>query len=1032
MRCAECQHDDGPGRAFCSQCGAPLGRGCARCGFQNGVRERCCGGCGSDLEPEAGWRLVAFLVAELADADPARVRLGRRHFLEVAREVARRHQGTFEGALTTRVMVAFAAAAVRDGAERAQRAALALRAASAHAFRKAGISLDLRIGVALDREQALELVQHGDEACAGRTIVSTALAEATLELFEYEKVGELPHEGALRRPPLFRLESKKRTRSREPERAFVGRRKELRQVRALLAGCLEDARGTSICVRGEPGIGKSRLLTEIEAGARSLGFDPLKARVLDFGAGAGAAIKELTLQLLGVKEGDEGARRALERAIDDELVRPELAPFLLEILSVPLLDVERRGLSDLDGRVRAGLRLDAFSELVTNVSERRPLLLTLEDIHWADSVTLAFVTRLISVVEQTCSVLCVATRAEGDPLNEDRGEFIPSAFVRIELGPLRDVEALELLGELGVEDDEAAEQCVSLAAGNPLFLEQLIEAGVAGERLPVTLPSLLRERVRRLPEPDRAALEVASVLGQRFDLHTLSSLLGVPEYDPGELLARRLLRADASCFVFRHELLRDAVYGSLAREHREALHRKAAGYYDGRDAVLHAEHLELGGRPAAPAYLKAAEELVAAYHFERAGRLLEHAMGVTRQPNELYSLAELRGRAAIDFATPEVAADAYERALGAADSDRERCGALIGLALAHRQRSAYDEMLSAVARATALAEEFDWPLERGKLRYLRGSACFALGRPGDSLLEHEAALRLIERVGDAEWKARALRGIGDAHYALAQMTLAEMHFEQAALCCEAHGFERFATPNRLMIALLNLFRGDTRKATAAARRALESNAGALDRNADIMARHLLAMAHLLRGEYEMARREAALSLEVARRSGSRRFDAESLALVAIAEHGLGRTAAAARSAESAVESARAVGLSISGPIALGALAASSQDPETARRALEEGDALLRARPVAHNGFWFSLMALRYAVGARDAALVERHGSWLAELARRDHLAACELAVEAARSALRGPLPATLVTKARALELSLSLVTGSDSAEELLR
>jgi tetratricopeptide (TPR) repeat protein len=869
------------------------------------------------------------------------------------------------------------------------------------------------------------------EAGAGEIWVSASVRRVTEALVEYEEVGAIEFAGE--RQQVFRLVRSRRLSRRNGRGAFVGRRNQIRQVRALLAGCLEDGRGTAICIRGEAGLGKTRLLSELEAEARALGFDWLSSLVYDFGVGASdGAITALAAGLVGARAHDvDGARAAVERAIDASLVPAEMGPFLLDVLEVPLLDAERQILSDVDGRSRAELRVESLAELVKGTSRHRPLVLSLEDIHGADSVTLAFVARLIAVADEARCVLLVTTRSDGDPLSEDRRDFPPSALVRLELGPLRDTEAHELLRDRGLEDQELAETCVERAGGNPLFLEGLLDAMTNGEPLPARLEDLLLFGVERLPAAERGALDIASVLGQRFELETLRALLGSVRYEPGELVERMLVEGDAGKLEFRHALVRTAVYGALGRARREELHSRAAAYYEGRDAVLHAEHLELGGRPAALAYLDAAEKLLGAYQFERASRLLDHAMGITHDANELYALAELRGRAAIDAASPDEAAEAYERALGAAGSDRERCEALIGLGIAHRQRASHDAMLSVVARASALAEEFDWPLERAKIHYLRGSASFALGRPGDSVIEHEAALRLVERVGDAEWKARALSGIGDAHYALGQMTLAEMHFEQAALCCEAHGFARFAAPNRLMIAMINLLRGDTQKAVAVARRSLDSADAARDRNAAIMARHLFAMAHLLRGEYELGQREALSSLEAARRSGSRRFDAESLALLAIAERCLGRSRAALRSAEAAVASARKAGLAYSGPIALGALAVSCEDRERARRALEEGDSLLRDRPIAHNGFWFSLLALRYAVATRDVSLVERHARFLGELARRDHLIACELAVEVARAAVKGPVPATLVAKASALGLSMSLLIGSDSAEKLL-
>jgi tetratricopeptide (TPR) repeat protein len=984
MRGAGCQHDGRSGGSFCARCGAEL----------------------------APVTLLADLGAALGPSEARRLR-----FFELSRAVVIRHHGRIHELSDGRVDARFGGATLGEAALSAVRAALALRDACARASEKTGVSVDVAIRVARRGEEAT-LTHPGT--------VSRAVFEATRERFEYEPV-EGP-ESRSESPTQWRLSGEKGGERRAGVPVFVGRRRELRQADAVLSGCLEEARGTALCIRGEAGIGKTRLLAEIEARARVWGFDWLPVRILDFGAGAGAAVRTLTAALLGVEGGDDDAfRSALERAIDAGTVPAELGAFVLELLGVPLTDAERQSLSDLAGRTRAELRREALSELVEGTSRRRPLAISIEDLSSADSLTIGYVRRLIALASEARVVVFLTTRSDGDPLNDERGEYPAGALARLELGPLCEEEARELLEALGCAEHELADVFLERAAGNPLFLEQLVEASAHG-RPPSTLEGVLFARIERLEPAHRAALEAASVLGRRFELDALLALLGAPGDAPGELVARRFLVSEGRVLAFCHDLFRDAVYGGLSRTRREALHLGAAAYYEGRDAVLHAEHLELGGRPAARAYLRAAAELLGAYHFERAISVLDHALGITHEAGEHYALAVLRGRAALEFETPEAAVDAFERALGAASSDRERCEALIFLASAHRKQTNYDAMLSAVVRASAIAEEFAWPLELGKVHYLRGSACFALGRPGDGLLEHEAALRFFERAGDPEWKARALEGIGDAHYALGQMTLAEMHFEQAALCCEAHGFERSATPNRFMVAIVKLLRGDTKGVFAVARRSLESVDGARDRKTEIMARHLLAMAHLLRGEYEAAGREAERSLEVSRRSGNRRFDAESLALVAMAERGLGRKAEALRAAESAVESARAVGPSISGPIALGALAAASDDVELSRRALDEGEALLRARPIAHNGFWFSLMGIRCALAERAAERVERHASWLSELARRDHLAACELAVEVARARVRGPVPAELSARARALELSLGLLTGEPSAE----
>ncbi len=227
---------------------------------------------------------------------------------------------------------------------------------------------------------------------------------------------------------------------------------------------------------------------------------------------------------------------------------------------------------------------------------------------------------------------------------------------------------------------------------------------------------------------------------------------------------------------------------------------------------------------------------------------------------------------------PDAAADAYERALGAAGSDRERCGALIGLGVAHRQRSDYEAMLSAVARATRArdgvrlaARAREAPLlARKRLLRARAARGRLAGARGGATARRARGRRRVE--------GARLSGIGDAHYALGQMTLAEMHFEQAALCCEAHGFERFATPNRLMISMINLLRGDTRKAADGRGPFARFGRGSVRSECG---HHVASPVRDGAPPQRRVRARASRSRAFARRcarSGSRRFDAESLAL----------------------------------------------------------------------------------------------------------------------------------------------------------
>ena len=150
--------------------------------------------------------------------------------------------------------------------------------------------------------------------------------------------------------------------------------------------------------------------------------------------------------------------------------------------------------------------------------------------------------------------------------------------------------------------------CVERAEGNPLFLLQLLlDAGAAAQtRLPGSIQALVHTRMDRLAAEDKAALQAASVLGQRFAIDALRHLLDRAGYDPRLLVENFLIRADSGEFMFCHALIRDGAYASLLHKRRRALHARAAEWFASRDGVLAAEHFDRADDPrAAAAYLDA-------------------------------------------------------------------------------------------------------------------------------------------------------------------------------------------------------------------------------------------------------------------------------------------------------------------------------------------------------------------------------------------------------------------------------------------
>ena len=213
--------------------------------------------------------------------------------------------------------------------------------------------------------------------------------------------------------------------------------------------------------------------------------------------------------------------------------------------------------------------------------------------------------------------------------------------------------------------EEFAARCVERAAGNPLFLEQLLchaEENARAAGVPGSVQSLVQARMDRLDPADKQALQAASVLGQRFGADVLGFILDRPDYTPERLIVHRLVRWQGEAVLFAHALVREAVYDTLLNSRRRALHRRAAEWFDERDPILYAEHLDRADDPEAPrAYLRAARSQAAEYHYEAAVQL-ERGRALAIERTDRFALAYLHGDLLYDLGAISVAESAYRSA----------------------------------------------------------------------------------------------------------------------------------------------------------------------------------------------------------------------------------------------------------------------------------------------------------------------------------------------------------------------------------
>lgn len=553
--------------------------------------------------------------------------------LAVLHETATKHGGSVEKYLGDCIMATFGVPiALEDAPRAAVNAAIEMR----RRVREYNVSaalpspLDVHIGIntglglagdvsgALLREFTLmgEVVSVAsklkDVAPAGEVWVGPETSRATAASFTYE-----PAAGTTSTGEAFALRSEReqvyRARVGRGETIFpelVGRDAELAALRARL-GALGRGEGGVAAVVGDAGLGKSRLFTELAFAPEAAGARWVEGRSVSMGRTLRFhPFNDLLRSLLGLGEerGPEAYVR-LEAALAPLLGEQcdELAPYLAMLVGVTLPPAVETRIADVRSDVIDRLLLGAVRTLLQAAAAERPLVLFFEDVYWADRSSIELLVNLMRLAEETPVLFLLAARP-GFP--ETAGRLVqvasstmsPDRVVAIDLQPLDAEGSRRLLGTLfprGGLPRASRERMAERAAGNPLFLEELlralisqgaIEATPQGLRataaietvnVPDTVQEVILTRVDLLRPLPKLTLQLAAVVGQRVAEPVLRVLMSEPEKLPEiltELTEAQLLlrddRRELPSYVFKHRLIQDVTYDSILETRRAELHRE--------------------------------------------------------------------------------------------------------------------------------------------------------------------------------------------------------------------------------------------------------------------------------------------------------------------------------------------------------------------------------------------------------------------------------------------------------------------------
>jgi class 3 adenylate cyclase/tetratricopeptide (TPR) repeat protein len=752
VACSGCGEANRERAKFCSSCGAALTRRCAACGNELEAGSRFCDECGASTEAVESSgavesvaevrKVVTIVFADLAGStaleermDPESVRAVTQHYYALIRDVVEARGGHIVKFIGDGAMAVFGVPETHeDDALRALDAALAMHdsfaALAADVARERGAAIALRVGVNTGEVvvntddtdvvgDAVNLAARLEHAAAsGGVLVGEATWRLTRGRATFGEMRELHVAGKadlVRAWPLTAVADD----AVDLRTELVGRGAELGVLRDAFADVVETGTPRLVTVLGSPGVGKTRLASELERDVADTAT-VLVARCTQQTEAPFAPVADMLHAAVGGSAADPDDTVARLRALlDDDGDRDRVLAAVAAILAAGAAATPEESLW-------------ALRRLVEQRAQSQPVVFVVDDVQWAEALLLDLVEHLAAWTRGPL-LLVLTARPE---LRERRAALADGArHAVVALEGLDHAATADLAKEiLGARDLPVAllERLPASTGGNPLFVREMVrmlvdddvlraesdgswELRVAPDAIdvPPTIQSLLSARLDRLTTDEQIVLERAAVWGTEVPVGALVDLLP-PDVAPRlesvlELLRRKELMESAGSYWidepvhrFHHVLIRDAAYRRMLRDVRASLHERLADWVDTKTQSMETEFDELVGHHLEQAYLQRLELGPPDAHVAALGRTASSRLGSAAQR-------------ALDRDDPS-AGPLTARALACLSPDDEsradllliRCDALLAVADSISARDAIAELdaIAASPRVSAWAECF--------------------------------------------------------------------------------------------------------------------------------------------------------------------------------------------------------------------------------------------------------------------------------------------------------------------------------------